>query len=56
MIVQELKGRAKPAIVDELHDAVQLFELVLQRRAGQHDGVSAAQLLDGAASSSTPSS
>ena len=47
MIVQELEGGAEPAVIDELHDAVQLFELVLQRRAGQHDGIAAAQPLDG---------
>ena len=47
VVVQELEGGAEPAVIDELHDAVQLLELVLQRRAGQHDGVAAAQLLDG---------
>ena len=47
MIVQELKRGAEPAVVDELHDAVQLFELILQRRPRQHDGVTAPQLLDG---------
>ncbi len=47
VIVQELERRAEPAVVHELHDAVQFLQLVLQRRAGQHDGVTAAQLLDG---------
>ena len=35
VVLQELERRAEPAFVDELHDAVELFELVLQWRAGE---------------------
>ena len=47
MVVQELEGGAEPAVVHELHDAVQFLQLVLQWGAGQDDGVMAAHLLDG---------
>ena len=49
MIVQELECRAEPPVIDKLYDAVEFFQLVLQRRSCQHDGVPAAQPLDGPA-------
>ena len=39
VLVQELKGRAESAVIHKLDDAVQLFELVLQRRPGENHGV-----------------
>ena len=53
MVVQELERRAEPPLVHELHDAVEFFELVLQRRAGEHHGVAAPEFLHLAARSST---
>ena len=48
VLVHEAERRAEPAAVDELHDGKQLLQFVFQRRAGQHQGVAALQLLDGA--------
>ena len=45
MLVEELKRRAEAPLVHELHDAVQFFEPILQRRAGQHHRVPAAEFL-----------
>ena len=47
VIIQKLKHRPEPAVVHEFDDRVELFELVLQRRAGEHQGVTTAELLDG---------
>src|SRR5262245_26944672 len=47
VLVQELVRRPEPPIVHELHDRVQLFQPVLQRRPGEDDRVPALQLLDG---------
>ena len=46
MVVQEAEGWPEDAAVDELHDRVQLLELVLQRRSSQNERVAALQLLD----------
>ena len=46
MAVEEAKGRRQPAVVDELHDAVQIVQPVLQRRARQHQGERGLQALD----------
>ena len=43
---EEAKRRPEAKTVHELHDRVQLFEAVLQRRAGQHDRVLRRELLD----------
>ena len=45
--VEEAEQRPEVKPIDELDDRVQLFEPVLQRRAGQHDGVLRFELLDG---------
>ncbi len=47
VVVQEAEHRPEPKAVDELDDRMQFFEPVLQRRAGQHDGVFRVELLDG---------
>ena len=47
--VEEAKRRAQPAVIDELHDGVQLVEPVFQRRARQHEREPRAQPLDDAA-------
>ena len=44
--VEEAEHRPEAEAVDELDDRVQLFQPVLQRRAGQHDGVLRVELLD----------
>ena len=41
VFVQQAPGGAEPVLVDELDDGNQLFEPVLKRRAGEHDGVRA---------------
>ena len=40
VLVEEAEAGPEPAVVDELHDRIQLVEPVFQRRAGQHQGES----------------
>jgi len=47
-LVQEAKCRTEAASVDELYYGEQLFQLVFQRCAGQHESVPALQLFDSA--------
>ena len=54
MLVQQAEGRSKTEAIDELHDGDQFFQPVLQRRAGQHDGVGRGDLLDAAGGARVP--
>ena len=47
MFGQETEHRPEPETVDKLDDRMQLLEPVLQRRAGQHEGVFRFELFDG---------
>ena len=49
MLVPEAERRPEAEAIDELDDRDQLFQPVLQRRAGQHDGVGRVELLDACA-------
>ena len=46
VLVEEAEAGAQPAIVDELHDGIQLVQAVFQRRAGEHQGEARLQALD----------
>lgn len=46
VFVQQLPGRSQPVLVDELHDRDELFELVFQRRASEHEGVRTVDTLE----------
>ena len=46
VLVQEAEGGTQPAPVDELHHGKELFQLVLEGRAGKDEGVAALQLFD----------
>ena len=39
MLVQQLPGWPQPVLIDELDDGNQFFQLVFQRRPGQHDRI-----------------
>jgi hypothetical protein len=47
VLVQQLPRRPQPVLIDELNDRDQLFELVLQGGAGQHDRVGTVDALQG---------
>ena len=54
MLMQQFPGWPQPVLIDELHDRDQLFELVLQGRAGQHDRVGTVDALQGARRNGVP--
>ena len=54
MLVQETERGAQAAAIDELHHGEQLFQLVFERSAREHEGVAAFQLFDGARSGGGP--
>src|SRR5260370_17978276 len=49
MMVVKTKRRAKPPVVDELHDRIQFVEPVFERRARQHEREPRTKPLDHAA-------
>ena len=48
VLVQEAEGGTQSASVDELDHGEKFLQFVLQGRAGEHEGIAALQLLDGA--------
>ena len=54
VVVQQFPGRPEAMLVDELDDGNQLFQLVFQRRPGQHHGVGAVDALQGAGGDGVP--
>ena len=54
MIVQQAERRPEAIEIDELHDRDQFFEPILERRAGEHDGVGRVDLLDAAGDARAP--
>ena len=46
-VAVEAEQRAEDVRVEELDDGVDLVDAVLDRRAGEHEGVAASQALDG---------
>ena len=44
--VKESKARPQAAVVNELHDRIQLVDAVFQRSSGQHQRESGSQTLD----------
>ena len=48
MFLEKSESGSQAAAVYELHHRKKFFELVFQRRAGEHQGVAALELLDGA--------
>ncbi len=54
VFVQKAEGRPETAAIDELHYGEEFLQLVFERRAGQHKGIPALQLLDGARRGGSP--
>ena len=54
VLVQQLPGRTEPVLIDELDDRDELFELVFERRAGQHDGIGTVDALQGSRRDGVP--
>ena len=54
MFVQQLPGGTQPVLVHKLHDGDQFLQAVLQRCAGQHQRVGAADALEFARSDRVP--
>ena len=54
MPVEKAKAGAQPAVVDELHDRIQIVQPVFQRRAREHQGESRPQALDDVAGLGLP--
>ena len=52
--MHEAKGRTQPAPIHKLHYGEELFQLVFERRSGQHKRIAAFQLLDGARGGRSP--
>ena len=54
MLVQQFPGRAQPMLIDELDDRNQLFQLVFQRRSGQHHRIGAVDAFQGSRGDGIP--
>ena len=48
MFLEKTEGRPQAATVHEFHHRIEFFELVFQGRSGEHQGVAALELFDGA--------